>query len=369
MLFPYGNELEFLFDKRGVVIIMKENPRYWRTTLDEIDQVIQGAKKGKKELLCVSAGGRSIYSVFYGRENDLKRTANLSSALGARDPKYYADKSAPDYRPTLLLVGCIHGGEFEGTMALLNLISVMECGEDLAGEDYSRLLPMLESVNLLLIPCANPDGRSHIPFDSFVGKSFEELRYYNQGTWLDGSLCNWPDCKKIHPIKDKVSYLGGYFNDDGVNMMHDNFFGDKATETDALLRVTERFAPDFSVLLHGGTNSTNAIIPTYYAPAYIWQEIEGVVNRLKSACEAVGLPFASAWAPPSDRAVSFNLPCAMYHLCGTPCVTYECNQGLIPYNEHTKALTQDEIYKEHWLLIEVLCEHIINKPPFCRSNS
>ena len=163
-------------------------PIYWKTGLDDIEAFIQKVQRGKAEAVAKSAGGRKIYLVRYGEGNDLHRTSNLSSALGAGDKKYYADKTQSGYRPTVLLVGCIHGGEFEGTAALLNLIHILETGKDFAGDPYPYFEHLCEKITLLIIPCANPDGRSRIPVKSLVGRSFEELRYYNQGTWKDGTL-------------------------------------------------------------------------------------------------------------------------------------------------------------------------------------
>ena len=268
---------------------MNNIPQFYKTSLYDIENIVKSVKKANVSRLCLSAGGRPIYMVSYGKQNKFLRTANLSSALGGKDKNCFADKSQPDYKPTLLLVGCIHGGEFEGTAALLNLINIMETGHDLADTDFADLKSCFERINLLIIPCLNPDGRSHIPFDSFVGKSFYDLRYYNQGTWKDGTLCGWPQCKQKHPIKDYVDYLGGYFNDDGVNLMHDDFFGKKAAENEALFDVCEQYVPDFTVLLHGGTNTKNCVLGPAYAPYEIKQRVSQLDNLLKTACEAAGL--------------------------------------------------------------------------------
>ena len=118
---------------------MREIPNYWKTDLRDIEEAVQRVKNGTVETMGYSAGGRPIYLVRYGEKNALKRTANMSCALGAGDPSCYADKSAADYRPTILLVGCIHGGEFEGVAALLNLLHILETGEDLAGSSGAAL--------------------------------------------------------------------------------------------------------------------------------------------------------------------------------------------------------------------------------------
>ncbi len=340
---------------------MSAVPQFWKTSLEDVRACVEDVKKGTVKMLCRSPGGREVYLVSYGKDNDLHRTANRSSALGAADESCYANRSSAGYRPTLLIVGCIHGGEFEGTAAILNLISLLETGRDLAGAQQPELSALAEQVNWRLIPIATPDGRSHVPFDSLVGMTFEQLRYYNQGTWLDGSLCGWPDCKKIHPVKGHVQYLGGYFNDNGVNLMHDDFFGNMAAETNALLRVTEECAPDFAVLLHGGADTVSCMLRPAYAPSSIKREVGAVEERMLDCCEKAGLPYrrepddcGEEGTPPA----SFNLISAMYQLCGAPCVTYESNQGL-GFGE--VRLTHEQIYRQHMLLFACLCRHVLQK--------
>ena len=101
---------------------MSQIPAYWKTRLDQVEETLDLVKKGKVTQPAVSAGGRPIYQVEYGKSNLPKRTANCSSALGGKDIKAFANKTGADYNPTVFLCGCIHGGEFEGTSALLNLI-------------------------------------------------------------------------------------------------------------------------------------------------------------------------------------------------------------------------------------------------------
>ena len=189
---------------------MENIPVYWKSGIEDIAQAVKGLKKGKVTMQGKSAGGRPLQVIEYGEKNDLRRTANLSSALGAKNKVHYADRTAENYRPTLLLVGAIHGGEVEGVAGLLNLISILETGVDLKGERNDFLYESVNRVNIIIIPCINPDGRSRFPFPSMVGKTLDELRYYNQGTWKDGSLCGWPGCKQIHPIKDHCDFLGEY---------------------------------------------------------------------------------------------------------------------------------------------------------------
>lgn len=344
---------------------MNNVPKYYKTSLTNIENTVKSVKKAAVKTLCFSAGGRQVYMFSYGVENVFNRTANLSSALGGKNKCCFADKTSTNYVPTLLLVGCIHGGEFEGTAALLNLINIIESGCDLAGKEFFDLESLCDKINLLIIPCINPDGRSHIPFDSFVGKSFNDLRYYNQGTWADGTLCGWPECKQKHPIKDYVDYLGGYFNDDGVNLMHDNFFGKKANETEALFQVCEQYVPDFTVLLHGGTNCKNHILGPAYAPLAIKQTVADFEQILKRNCQEKELELYTPntnfdYGENKNPPVSFNLPSALTQLCGEPCVTYESNQGLADY-PNGRGYSCDEIYNHHLILFKSLIEYLTQK--------
>lgn len=330
---------------------METIPVYWKTTLQDVENTLKYVKKGKVTLAAKSAGGRPIYMVEYGKSNLPKGTANLSSAMGAADYSCYADKSGSDYVPTVFLVGCVHGGEFEGTCAMLNLIKLIETGTDYAGNTNEDLVQLAEKTHLILVPMVNPDGRSRVPFNSFVDRTFYELRYYDQGTWKDGSLCNWPDCKKVHPIKDYVDYLGAYFNDDGVNMMHEDFFGEVSTGTRLVLDVCRNEAPDFSILLHGGSNTTNCMLPPDYASFNAKKEVHELEQVVGEVCQREGVRYLIWGIKENEKReipVSFNLPSAMHHCCGTPAVTYESNQGLV--DDGDVIYGYEEIYKAHMIL-------------------
>lgn len=341
---------------------MENIPVYWKSYVDDCIEIVKDVKKGKLVAETVSAGGRPVQLILYGKKNDFGRTANLSCALGASDKNCYADKSSPDYKPTLLLVGCVHGGEFEGTVALNNLISLLETGVDLKGDKNEFFENLTDRVNLLIIPCMNPDGRNRIDFSTFVGKTFEDLRYYNQGTWNDGSLCGWPECKKIHPMKGHCQFLGAYFNDDGINFMHDNFFGTKSAETQFLFDIADEYVPDYTILLHGGTNTTNCILKPSYAPDAVKEDVTALENAVKAHCENENLAY---YVTPMDRGenkptpCSFNLTSALYQYIGEPCVTYESNQGLT--NCKGAAMTHDEIYRSHMIMFEEAVKHIEKK--------
>lgn len=331
-------------------------PIYWRSTIEDLDEALKLVKRGVVTRAGESAGKRPIYRVEYGKSNVKLGRANLSSALGAHDVRFYADKTGEDYVPTLFLSGSVHGGEFEGTMAILNLIKIMETGTDYAGCEHPELLSLVEKIHLVLIPIANPDGRSRIPHRSVVGMTFDEFRYYDQGTWKGGELCGWPGCKSIHPIKEECEFLGGYFNDDGVNMMHEDFFGEISNESKILIDVCRKEVPDLSIQLHGGTNCICTLLPNEYGSQENLERCMKLSDAVKVTLEENGIPYKVSGVGVISSA--FGLKGAMHHVCGEPVLTFESNQGLLDCG--AACYTYDEIYRSHMLLFEESAKYVLS---------
>jgi len=258
---------------------------------------------------------------------------------------------APDAaKSTLMLIGATHGQETEGVAAILNLISVLETGADLRGRAVPAMLePFLRhNPRLILIPVYNVDGRARCVPDSMIGEPPLSLRYHGQGTWKDGGYCGWPECKKVHPIREHADHLGSYFNDDGVNLMLDNFFVPMAEETKALLRLCDEEAPECTLVLHGGSNITNVLIQPEYVPVYIKEGIHRLALDTAKRESALGLPGnvrrvaeAANYPPPA-----FYLPDAIHHITGGYVSYYESNEGLLDRN----AFTPEEILLHHYCL-------------------
>jgi len=352
-------------DKDGV-IRRYEIPSWWRGSTQDVCDIVKTVKKGQVEVLCHTPGGRPVYMVRYGKKNDLKRTANLSSAQGAGNIACYADKSGDDYVPTVCIVGACHGGEFEGVVAINNLIKNIETGTDFAGNANSELMEALEGINLLLLPCVNMDGRARVPLKTFVGQDFEGFRYYSQGTWKDGSLCLYPGCKEIHPLKEHCDFLGGYFNDDGVNIVHDNFFFTMAEETKALLKLADEYVPDITLHLHGGGNGQNCFFLFDYIPKVVKDRIAELSHHVAKAMDEAGIGEQYYDRPvvgneDKKKAPSFNIQSAWTALCGEQCIVYESNQGLL-YEEGRANWDQsyffDDIYLSHKILFEETFKYV-----------
>ena len=246
-------------------------------------------------------------------------------------------------------------------MALLNLIQLLETGRDLGGRENQALAGLADRAHLILIPCVNPDGRMRVPFRSVLGMDYQTFRYYDQGMWADGRICEWPEVKRIHPIAGHVRYLGGYFNDDGVNLMHDNFFRPMAAETRLMLDIASDAAPDFIVNFHGATGCDPSFCDDEFLPVMTRERLDGLEKQIQQACAAEHIPFHVAkknYFPRTERPQGANLTWALHQICGGISLTHESQQGVIgnpPGNGCNEwDVGYEHIYREHMICIEMI---------------
>lgn len=233
-------------------------PAFWVSTVDGVTGFLGGqVHRGKVEVIGLSAGGRPIRAVFYGRGRDGKGTTTFSGALGAGKMHAFI---GPDYgKKVYLAMAAVHGGEFEGIVGLVNLLSVLETGKDLRGQPWPGIVAAAEHIDrIIVIPIVNMDGRARVPLrmEAFNGTDGMIAEYLNTGGWRDGKLIGWPACKVFIPLDfSRTQFPGGYPNDNGVNLMHDDFFGSKQPETVALFNLAARERPDLILNLHTGVGS------------------------------------------------------------------------------------------------------------------
>jgi hypothetical protein len=207
----------------------------------------------------------------------------------------------------------------------------MDTGRDLAGKERPELQALGRQCRLLIIPAGNPDGIARFEPRSLQGMSADDLRFWGQGTWADDTFCGWPECKRRHPMTGgDVGFLGCYFNDAGINPMHDEFFAPMGPEAPAILRVAMEEGPDLAVSLHSHESK-----PAVLRPAYVPAEVQSDVRALAKECYALltarGLPHSglpAVEAEGGEKPAPFNLTSAMYHVSGATSFTFECPHGL-----------------------------------------
>lgn len=336
-LFPQQQEK---FDAPGNAVV----PDFYKSKLSDIEAEIKNVKNGEVKTVATSPGGLPVYAVYYGEKDDFNTVANYSSAVGAGNPAFFAQKDSTT-KPVFYFVGPYHGQEVEGIVGLVNLIHIAETGKDHRGRKWPELKNFIEQSRVIIIPCGNPDGRKRNPYDSFVSVPQDTMTKYAQGTKKDGSFWRWRPSKSNHPMNRNVDILGAYFNNDGINIGHDNFFFPMAQETKAILKIAGEEVPDITALLHS-CSCEPFIAQNKHAPLFIRKSISELSHHVNQQYIQRGLPHQRAgWEIAVDTdendpppKYSFGLTDALHFISGTMSFLFESPQGTIE-----KPATHDEI--------------------------
>jgi len=341
---------------RGAEAPEETCPAFWKAELDDVVQTARSARRGQSRVLCRSAGGREIHLFSYGPKQPRRSTANYNSACAGRDPASYALKDGRQ-RPVLLFLGPVHGGEVEGVAGLVNMIHVAETGKDLRGRAWPEMAENVHHCRTLIIPMGNPDGRLRFPRHSSVGISLADRQQWEMGVDAQGNSFRWPQVKRLHPMRGpRVKQLGAYFNDDGINLMHDEWFAPMTQETRSLLDLAREEAPDFAVSLHSCA-SAPVILQPAYAPWSVKETVTTFSKRLGERYAAAGLPHSKMGRPPKEDGrefppPSFNLTSALHHVCGAVTMVHECPNGVV--DEPYPQLGHEELLDIELILFDEL---------------
>nr|MBI1228705.1 hypothetical protein [Cytophagales bacterium] len=311
-----------------------DRPDFYKATLADIDAELRAMTKGTYRQIAESPGGLPLYAVYYGEKEEFHSQANYNSAVAALNPAFYARKDATT-KPVIFFLGPVHGQESEGLVGLINLIHIAETGKDYRGRDWTQLQHFFDQFRVVIIPHGNPDGRRRSPYDTFVGLPEDVMTKYGQGTKLDGTPWRWPHAKALHPMVGDVDILGAYYNDNGINMMHDDFFDPMAEETKAILEVAKEEVPDMTVSLHS-CSCTPFVIQNSHVPLFMKKRIADFAKGLNDSFIRKGLPnrggnysLSLADDDPEFPKASFNLVSALHHATGTMAFTFESPHGTI----------------------------------------
>ena len=308
----------------------RELPGFWVGDVRDLPARFVKLTEGQVSVIAISPGGRPVHLIAFGKAEKLVSKANFNSAIGGRDPSAYMDKSSRK-KPVILFVGPVHGAEVEALTGLVNFVNIMETGKDLRGRNQDELRKLGKKCRLLIIPDGNPDGIARFEPRSLYGMTLDDLKFWGQGTWSDDTFCGWPNSKRRHPmVGDKTGFLGCYFNDAGINPMHDEFFDPMGPEAPAILKVARQEGPDLAVSLHSHSSK-----PAVLRPAYVPMEIQEDIRLLAQHCYELlaerYLPHGSLFAAKSEGGRNpspFNLTCALYHISGANSFTFECPHGI-----------------------------------------
>jgi len=334
-------------------------PDFWIGDVKGLTSRFDSLKRGKVTVLATTPGGRLLHLIAYGDKEDVAHKANFNSAVGGEEPSAYMDKAARK-RPVVLFVGPVHGHEVEGLTGLVNLIYIMETGKDLRGREQEKLRQLGEKCRLLIIPAGNPDGTARFEPRALQGMGDDDVRFWGQGTWKDNTFCDWPQVKRVHPlVGDNIGFLGCYFDDAGVNPMHDEFFAPMGPEAPAILKLARDEGPDLVVSLHSH-ESKPAVLRPAYLPAEAQQDIRALAQECYALLDKQGLPHAEPYAVSPEggkHPEPFNLTSALYHISGAGSFTFECPHGIRGNCE----VTLEQILDIQLTLYEAMLQHEISK--------
>jgi hypothetical protein len=311
-------------------------PEWWVSQPDAAATLCEQLAGVETSVLGQTAGGRDIMVAAIGAREPLPdRTSNsLGSALaGGRAAAFYGDGDRE--RQSLLVVGNAHGIEFEGTVVALNLLNIVVTGSDLRGRPWPALQEAASQLRLVVIPHLNMDGRCrYSEVSHFLDHDMEAYRQVSQGDWLDGSPLKWPTSKLQNPIPpDQVQTMGGYFNDNGVNLVYDTGLGvDPQPEVRALLAFCRDEMPDCAVCSHTDRGSLlqppDSYIPDHFrqrqtqVAAFVTARAQrdGIINRHLVSQRSYG--YAGQVMYQTDL---------IYHACGALPLLFEFPCGYKPF--------------------------------------
>ncbi len=342
-----------------VRIPQRNLPEFWFGDVAGLSGRFEKLTQGEARVIAITPGGRTMHLITYGPKEQANQRANFNSAIGAREPKAYRDKAARK-RPVVFFVGPVHGHEVEALTGLVNFIHVMETGKDLRGRDQTRLRELGAQCRLLIVPEGNPDGIARFEPRALQGMGQDDLRFWGQGTWSDDTLCGWPRAKRLHPMAgEEAGFPGCYFNDAGINPMHDEFFAPMGPEAPAILEVARAEAPDLAVSFHSH-ESTPAILRPAFVTTEVQEDLRTLAQEYYTLLDQRDLPHARPFTvrgEGGERPSPFNLTSALYHISGARPFTFECPHGLAKGCQ----VTLEQILDIQLTLCEAMLQHELDK--------
>lgn len=243
--------------------------------------------------------------------------------------------------------------ERKGTAAAMSLIHILETGKDASGADQSALADKLKRCRVIVVPQANPDGRMRMPYRGWIGLPQEEMTLRGQGCRKNGELYRWRGSKAVHPMKGDVGLLGCYFDDAGINMMHDDWAAPMSAATRALLQLVAEEGPDCVINLHSHQHMP-CLLQTEFVPLSHRQRVYDFAAKLYDRLDRAGLPHGSLTSSAlrvaaSEEHHSFNLQSMFYHVGAAFCLLFESTHGL---DDHAEQFSYSDILNVHLHLFE-----------------
>lgn len=337
---------------------LEETPDFWKVRPEQIIDLCSKVKVGRSEVIAHTPAGFPVYACFYGDFNEPApatnwSAGNSSSAIGA----YLGSEDHPQ---TVMLLAGVHGAEPEGTAAAMNMIQMLETGKDFRGITDTTLLDLASKYRLIIIPCANMDGRAICP-DHLRGQPYEVFRAVCQGTWKDGSLVGWLNSKKHFPLPiDQVSFPGGYPNSEGYNIQHDVAPGDmKTEEAKAICRLLARWRVDAMLNAHSCESAPHMVYPSVIdTKRHVARgcEISDTINARMFRDSLRFKPYNG------KSKETLNLSSIVNWCSGGFGLTLECSSSYDNIGNPTICYTFDQMMEPVFIALKAIMESGLDKP-------
>jgi len=316
-------------------------PSWWLTKPAEIRAYLESLKGVTVEEIGRTAGGRPIIAAAWGEREMLPgRTCNsLASAIAGGDPSAFFGKGERK-RQAILFVGAAHGTEFEGTVAMLNLLNLIVTGRDLRGRRHPEMAATARKHRWMVIPILNVDGRERaLDHVTWINVNEKYSSMIGQGLKKDGEILVWPKGKLFNPMPlEEMEFLGTYYNDAGVNLVYDFPFGpDCQPETAALIRYCQRELPDLVILSHSN-NGSLVDAPSSFIPMRYKNRAAQIAALVGMRCAREGFPkYRIPDAALGYAGETFYQSDAIHHVCGALPILIEfpCGWQNVPDNHDT----------------------------------
>lgn len=339
---------------------LEQAPEFWQVRPSQVIDLCKSVSVGKSEVIATTPAGFPVYAYFYGGFNESApqtnwSAGNSSSAISA----YLGEEEHPQ---TVMLLAGVHGAEPEGVAAAMNMIKMLETGKDFRGQTDSTFLSLASKYRLIIVPCANMDGRAVSP-DHLSGQPYEVFRAVCQGTWKDGSLVGWKDSKRYFPLPiDKVSFPGGYPNSEGYNIQHDVTPGDmKTEEAKAICRLMARWKVD--VMLNAHSCEVN---PHMFAPSTIdtqrhFERGCRIADKVNSQLSDMGLLIHERHKN-LRRSETLNLSSIVNWCSGGFGITLECSSSYDDIHNPKIKYTFEQLMEPVFVSMNVIMEDGLESP-------
>lgn len=341
-------------NQRFQLAAVAERPAWWRVRPEEITADCASVRQGTVNCVAITPGKYPVWRLVFQDFGEVsKRRISWPSASASRHPEVFSE-NVP--RQTVLVAAGIHGCEVEGVVTLMNLVRLLETGQDVRGQPRDRLLELCRHYRLVLFPCVNMDGRSISP-DHRIGSDLTECQRAGGGWWRkDGATIAWPDMKEHFPLPlEEVGYPGGYPNSQGYNIQMDAAPGNlKTAEAGAILTAAAEMKADFFLNLHSQPASPIACVTNLAitSPPEAIAAFFRVIDRLYPRLRQLGYPIPRGQRP--SLAAGLDLNAAVALACGAPTLTFEFAARLVE--------SFDQILETGFSLLEAVLEEGLERP-------